>query len=43
MTKNNNVAPKDLEAQIAAWQPGENDLPLEPIEINVGHMCLFIW
>ncbi|MFO1383084.1 MAG: hypothetical protein U1E92_06285 [Moraxella osloensis] len=31
MTKNNNVAPKDLEAQIAAWQPGENDLPLEPI------------
>ena len=42
-TKNNNVAPKDLEAQIAAWQPSENDLPLEPIEINVGHMCAYLF
>ena len=43
LTKNNNVAPKDLEAQIAAWQPSENDLPLEPIEINVGHMCAYLF
>ena len=43
LTKNNNVAPPDLEAQIAAWQPAEGDLPLEPIEINVGHMCAYLF
>lgn len=43
LSKNNNVAPADLEAQIAEWQPAEDDLPLEPIEINVGHMCAYLF
>ena len=43
LTKNNNVAPADLEAQIAAWQPNADDLPLEPIQINVGHMCAYLF
>lgn len=41
--KNNNIAPPDLEAQIAAWEPAPDDLPLEPIEINVGHMCAYLF
>lgn len=43
LTKHNNVAPADLERQIAAWQPAASDLPLEPIEINVGHMCAYLF
>lgn len=43
LAKNNNVAPADLEAQIADWQPNPEDLPLEPIEINVGHMCAYLF
>ncbi len=43
LSKNNNVAPVDLEAQIAKWQPAKDDLPLEPIEINVGHMCAYLF
>lgn len=41
--KNNNIAPPDLEAQIAQWEPAPEDLPLEPIEINVGHMCAYLF
>ncbi|MFW2177838.1 MULTISPECIES: hypothetical protein [unclassified Moraxella] len=43
LMKNNNVAPADLQAQIAQWQPNAEDLPLEPIEINVGHMCAYLF
>lgn len=43
LAKNNNVAPADLEAQIAKWQPDPADLPLEPIEINVGNMCAYLF
>lgn len=43
LAKNNNVAPADLEARIANWQPAPTDLPLEPIEINVGHMCAYLF
>ena len=43
LSKNNNVAPVDLEAQIAKWEPTPEDLPLEPIEINVGHMCAYLF
>lgn len=43
LAKNNNVAPPDLEAQIAKWQPDPADLPLQPIEINVGNMCAYLF
>lgn len=43
LAKHNNVAPADLDAQIAAWQPAAEDLPLEPIQINVGHMCAYLF
>ncbi|ELA08092.1 hypothetical protein MOMA_06011 [Moraxella macacae 0408225] len=43
LAKNNNVAPMDLEDQIAKWQPDPADLPLEPIEINVGNMCAYLF
>lgn len=43
LAKHNNIAPPDLEAQIADWQPNPEDLPLEPIEINVGHMCAYLF
>lgn len=43
LAKNNNVAPADLEQQIAQWTPSPSDLPLEPIEINVGHMCAYLF
>lgn len=43
LAKNNNIAPKDLEQQIANWQPDPADLPLEPIEINVGNMCAYLF
>lgn len=43
LAKNNNVAPPDLEQQIANWQPEPADLPLEPIQINVGNMCAYLF
>lgn len=43
LLKNNNTAPDDLQAQIANWQPAPEDLPLEPLEINVGHMCAYLF
>lgn len=43
LANNNNIPPADLEAQIAKWQPKAEDLPLQPIEINVGHMCAYLF
>lgn len=43
LTANNGTPPADLQEQIAKWQPDESILPLEPIEINVGHMCAYLF
>ncbi len=43
LAKNNNNPPIDLEQQIAKWQPDPSQLPLEPIQINVGHMCAYLF
>lgn len=43
LTKHAGKPPIDLEEQIAKWQPEPNDLPLQPIEINVGHMCAYLF
>lgn len=43
LTANNGTPPADLQAQIANWQPDASILPLEPIEINVGHMCAYLF
>lgn len=43
LTQNNGNPPADLQQQIANWQPDESILPLEPIEINVGHMCAYLF
>ncbi len=42
VAKNGGIAPKDLEAQIKAWQP-DADTPLAPVEINLGHMCAYLF
>lgn len=43
LTQHQGKAPKDLDAQIAAWQPDPADLPLAPVEINVGDMCAYLF
>lgn len=43
LTANNGNPPADLQQQIADWQPDPSILPLEPIEINVGHMCAYLF
>lgn len=43
LTQNNGNPPADLQQQIANWQPDPSILPLEPIEINVGHMCAYLF
>lgn len=39
---NNGIPPDDIAEQIAAWQP-DSDLPLAPVEINLGHMCAYLF
>lgn len=43
MAQNNGNPPADLQAQIAAWQPAADELPLAPIHINVGDMCAYLF
>lgn len=43
LTANQGNPPADLHDQIAKWQPDDSILPLEPIEINVGHMCAYLF
>lgn len=40
---NDGNVPPDLQQQIAQWQPDPKDLPLQPIEINVGNMCAYLF
>lgn len=40
--QNNGQVPADIEAQIKAWKP-DNDDPLAPVEINLGHSCIYLF
>lgn len=40
VAKHDGQVPSDIEAQIANWQ---NDEPLEPVEINFGHSCIYLY
>ncbi|PNK61423.1 hypothetical protein [Psychrobacter sp. FDAARGOS_221] len=42
VAKNNGVIPTDLDQQIEQWQP-TSDEALEPIEINLGNMCAYLF
>lgn len=39
---NNGVPPEDIAEQIKAWQP-DSDEHLAPVEINLGHMCAYLF
>lgn len=43
INNNDGNVPPDLQQQIAKWQPDPKDLPLQPIEINVGNMCAYLF
>ena len=43
VAKNGGTPPDDLDAQIEAWQPDNPDEPLLPVEINLGHMCAYLF
>lgn len=42
VAKNNGTVPTDIEEQIRQWQP-ETDEPLAPVEINLGHSCIYLF
>ncbi|WP_199508557.1 MULTISPECIES: hypothetical protein [unclassified Psychrobacter] len=42
VANNNGEVPDDLQAQIDAWQP-DTDGELAPVEINLGHMCAYLF
>ncbi|WP_230656717.1 hypothetical protein [Psychrobacter sp. I-STPA10] len=39
---NNGIPPEDIAEQIKAWQP-DSDVTLAPVEINLGHMCAYLF
>ncbi|MDO5652012.1 MAG: hypothetical protein Q4G13_07775 [Moraxella sp.] len=39
---NNGQVPHDLDARIKAWRP-DSDEPLAPVEINLGHSCIYLF
>lgn len=45
VSANDGRVPDDIEAQIRAWQPSDHDpnLPLAPVEINMGHSCIYLF
>lgn len=42
---NQGQVPKDIDARIRQWQPDDHDpsQPLAPVEINLGHMCAYLF
>lgn len=42
VAKNNGEVPPDIQTQIQNWQPDSN-APLAPVEINLGHMCAYLF
>lgn len=42
VSANDGQVPDDLQAQIANWQPKDN-APLEPVAINLGHSCIYLY
>ena len=45
---NNGVPPADIAEKIKAWQPDfeddeDSNAPLAPVEINLGHMCAYLF
>lgn len=42
VSKNAGQVPADIDAKIRAWQP-ETDEPLAPVEINLGHSCIYLF
>lgn len=42
VAKNDGQVPDDIEQQIREWQP-ETDEPLAPVEINMGHSCIYLY
>ncbi len=39
---NNGQVPTDIQEQIAKWQPTTKE-QMEPVEINLGHMCAYLF
>ena len=39
---NDGQVPEDLQEQIKNWQP-ETDAQMAPVEINLGHMCAYLF
>lgn len=42
VANNNGNIPDDIDAQIKAWRP-KTDEPLAPVEINLGHSCIYLF
>ncbi|USZ14455.1 hypothetical protein NGM44_08785 [Moraxella sp. FZFQ2102] len=42
VAKNNGKIPDDIDEKIRAWQP-EDSGELAPVEINLGHMCAYLY
>lgn len=45
VSANGGTVPDDINAQIRAWQPTDHDpdTPLAPVEINLGHSCIYLF
>lgn len=45
VSANGGKVPHDIDAKIRAWQPADHDAdkPLAPVEINLGHMCAYLF
>lgn len=45
VANNNGDIPDDIDEQIRNWQPKDHptDAPFAPVEINLGHMCAYLY
>lgn len=43
VSKNNGQVPDNIDEQIKAWQPEDPNATLAPVEINLGHSCIYLF
>lgn len=43
VAKHNGQVPDDIDEQIRQWQPNGDSEELAPVEINLGHMCAYLF
>lgn len=43
VSANGGQVPDDIDDKIRAWQPSDPTVPLAPVEINLGHSCIYLF